>query len=116
MSRYTTGLDAIDDISMLLTYLYMDENAYVTFENSIGVKFKLTIDKDLELTRTMINGASRPVSMDGNDITPSVLLTIVEQIKEQPAEQFPNRFTNRWEEIKTMTLSNITLTKMSRKR
>ena len=116
MSRYTTGLDAIDDISMLLKYLYMDEDAYVLFENSIGVKFKLTIDKNLELTRTMVNGVSSPVSIDGNDITPSVLLAIVEQIKEQPAEQFPDRFTNRWEEIKTMTLSNIALAKMSRMR
>lgn len=113
MGRYKGGLRDIDDIAILLKYLYMNEDAYVIVENSIGLHLKIMMNEHLGLTKVLLDGIikdERP--MEGDDMTPLVLSAVVSQLKEQSAEQFPERFENRWEEIKTITSSNIALNEM----
>lgn len=113
MGRNKGGLRDIDDIAILLKYLYMDENAYVIVENSIGLHLKIMMNEHLGLTKVLLDGAVKDQSpIEDNDMTPLVLSAVVSQLKEQSAEQFPERFENRWEEIKTITSSNIALNEM----
>lgn len=113
MGRNKGGLRDIDDIAILLKYLYMDENAYVIVENSIGLHLKIMMNEHLGLTKVLLDGAIKDQPpIEDNDMTPLVLSAVVSQLKEQSAEQFPERFENRWEEIKTITSSNIALNKM----
>lgn len=113
MGRNKGGLRDIDDIAILLKYLYIDENACVIVENSIGLHLKIMMNEHLGLTKVLLDGAVKDQHpIEDNDMTPSVLHDVVSQLKEQPAAQFPERFKNRWEEIKTITSSNLALNEM----
>lgn len=113
MGRNKGGLRDIDDIAILLKYLYMNEDAYVIVENSIGLHIKISMNEHLDLSKVLLDGVYKnQLLTEGNDMTPSVLSAVISQLKEQSAEQFPERFKNRWEEIKTITSSNIALNEM----
>ena len=112
MERNKGGLRDIDDIAILLKYLYMDEKAYVIVENSIGLHVKIMMNEHLGLAKILLDGVVKNQLITENDMTPAVLSAVVSQLKEQPAEQFPETFKNRWEEIKNITLSNVALNKM----
>ena len=36
-------------------------------------------------------------------------LAVIERLEDKPAIEFPNSFKNRWEEIKTITQTNLAL-------
>lgn len=115
MRRRKDGLRDIDDIAILLKYLYMNEDAYVIVENSIGLHLKIMMNEHLGLTKVLLDsltGVRDQRLIEDNDMTPLVLSAVVSQLKEQSAEQFPEEFENRWEEIKTITLSNLAINKM----
>lgn len=113
MGRNKGGLRDIDDIAILLKYLYIDEDAYVIVENSIGLHLMISMNEHLGLSKVLLDGVIKDQPpMEDNEMTPLVLSAVVSQLKEQPAEQFPERFKNRWEEIKTITSSNIALNEM----
>ena len=107
MSRYTTGLDALDEAACLLKYLYLSEDYSVEFENSIGIRFSLKMDDDMNLHRTMLNGVSPGMDFPCPDMTHLQLMAIVDQLKEMPALEFPKEFRSRWDEIKSITALQI---------
>jgi hypothetical protein len=43
------------------------------------------------------------------------MLGIIDQLKTVPAVEFPTCFANRWEEIKTITDTNVAQNKMNRR-
>ena len=43
------------------------------------------------------------------DLTPLKILEVIKEIKMQSPKQFPNRFSNRWDEIKETTLLNLSI-------
>lgn len=108
MGRYVTNLDRFDEINLLLKYLYLSDEHFVTFENTIGIRFKLYMDDDFELRRQMLNGITGTV-FPCPDINHTTLMGIVDQLKEQPAAEFPEQFTNRWDELKAMATANLAL-------
>ena len=114
-SRYVTNLDRFDEINLLLKYLYLSDEHSVTFENVIGIRFKLYMDDDFELKRQMLNGVTDSV-FPCPDIDHTTLMGIVDQLKKQPAVEFPERFANRWEEIKITTAANLVLNQMHQAR
>ena len=109
MSRYITGLNAIDEITILMKYLYMDENAYVIYHNAIGGVFKLTMNKDLELSRELIEmpGLDIPHTVVHEEETPAVLHAVIEQMKHEKPRLYPDCFKTYWEEVKTMTQNKL---------
>lgn len=111
MSRWITNLEKFDDINILLKYLYLSEDHNVEYENSMGTVFSLRMEDDMELKRKIVKGFEGTVGLEfkGHDMTHEHLMAITEQLKETPAKDFPERFSNRFEEIKTITLSNLAL-------
>lgn len=43
------------------------------------------------------------------------MLGIIDQLKHSPAVEFPTCFTNRWDEVKTITITNVTQNKMNQR-
>ena len=43
------------------------------------------------------------------DLGASQIAAVVRILKGEPAEQFPERFANRWEEIRELTLMNLSI-------
>ena len=111
MGRYVNGLDTLDEVNILLKYLYLSEDHFVEFENTINVRFKLWMKDDFTLMRKMLNGVT-DIELICNDLTHKHLMGIIEQLKEQPAIEFPDRFENRWEEIKKIAVANMVLNAM----
>lgn len=109
MSRYKTGLEELDEVNMLMKYLYMSDEHYVMFENTIGIQFKLTMTDDFELKREMINGAIPGTIFPCTDFSCNVLMAVIDQLKKQPAAELPGSFQNRWEELRTITAGNLAL-------
>ena len=103
MSRYITGLNAIDEVACLLKYLYLSEEYSVEFENSIGIKFSLKMNDNMELHRIMLNGVSPGMDFPCPDMTHTHLMAVVDQLKEAPAIEYPGEFGSRWEEVKSIT-------------
>lgn len=103
--RTKSMLNKFDDVNTLIKYLYMYEDKSITVKNSMNIDIEIKIDDECNLYRA-------------NDVTNlkvflnlsySELLNVVEQLKEIPAIEFPNRFSSRFEEIKTMTNMSLAL-------
>lgn len=108
MGRYITGIYALDEVNILLKYLYLSEDHFVEFKNKIGVRFKLWMKDDSTLVRKMINGVT-DMEFTSDDINHKTLMGIIAQLKEQPASMFPDSFENRWDELKDLTMVNLAL-------
>ena len=114
--RTIDGLYIIDDISILIKYLYMNENASITIENSIGIKSKITLDDQFNFKREIINGVIPGQIFNSNsEFTVEFMKDVIGYLKEQPPEEFPNYFKTRWDEIKNITANNIGLNKLKGK-
>lgn len=107
--RIINGFKYLDDVNILLKYLYMSEDNSISYKNAINVEFKLNMDEDFSLIKTMVTGAMPGQKFNGDELSISDLIAIVEQLKDSLAIEFPDQFTNRFDEIKNMTLQSTTL-------
>lgn len=107
--RIINGFKYLDDVNILLKYLYMSENNSILYKNAINVEFKLNMNEDFSLIKTTVTGAMPGQKFNGDELSISDLIAIVEQLKDSPAIKFPDHFTNRFDEIKNMTLQSTTL-------
>ena len=103
--RYTTGLKQFDEVNMLLKFLYLSEDNSVKFENSIGCVFELKMRDDGQLVRKSL---STPVQLEMTDNMDNMFLfAVIDQLKKQTAEVFPESFKNRWEEVRSLCQANL---------
>ena len=102
-------LQGFDDIATLLRYLYLDEDHSVTVKNCIDVPLRFRLTEDLTF---MIKNLNFPNVPEHRDVpTLSILLSMVDQLKEMPGEQYD--FKTRWDEIKTLTSCNVGLNRIN---
>lgn len=107
--RTRAFLHGIDEIPTLLKWLYLSEKNTVTVENVIGVKLELSMtDEGRILSRNLNFPELEPHGFD-SELNTDSLVSIIEQLKENPAEQFPDRYASRWDEIKTLTAMQMTV-------
>ena len=103
--RYTTGLKQLDEVNTLLKFLYLSEDNAVKFENSIGCVFELTMCDNGQLVRKSL---STPVQLEMTDNMDNMFLfAVIDQLKKQAAEVFPDSFKNRWKEVKSLCQVNL---------
>lgn len=99
-------VNGFEDIKILLQYLYMNKNNTITVSNGIVLlEFSLTEN----MTLMCQNTAFPELPATPRDLVLEEMLGCVEQLKEMDAEEFPDRFPNRWEEIKTITKGTLAL-------
>lgn len=107
MRRSDILIEGFDNIERLCQYLYMSEDHKINVKNSIGVPLEIRMDENMRFKIKNLNFPDCPEICD--DLTFETLLGIVDQLKEQDAVEFPNRFDNRWQEIEEITAMNLSL-------
>ena len=108
-------LDDFDNIKIFQQYLYMSEEHFVTVINTLGVELRIRMGANLHYYCKNMNFPNLPDMHYSENMNNEVILGIIEQLKEQPAVSFPKSFSNRWEEIKNITQTNLAKNEMERK-
>lgn len=113
--RTVDTLFELEEIPILLQYLYMDEVNKVTVDNRLT---KLEI-RMTERCHFLAKNLSFPdvQELDYTEMmTVGSMLAIIDQLKKVPPVEFPTCFANRWEEIKAITNTNVAQNKMNQRR
>ena len=100
--RFKRTLKDIDEVAILYKYLYLDKDNRITFNNGVtDLQIRLT-----DNCRVMCKNMSFP-HLPETDFTETLSLIycmgIIGILKSQPPIEFPNAFTSRWEEVKSIT-------------
>ena len=112
MRTVDTLLD-LEEIPILWQYLYMDEDNYITVDNGV-TKLEIRMRENGSFHAKNLNFPDLP-DLDYTDmmVIPN-MLGIIDQLKHVPPIEF-NNFKYRWEEIRTITITNVTQNKFKRK-
>lgn len=104
--RTVDNLLALEEISTLLQYLYLDESHYITVDNGLA-KLELRMTENFSVHAKNLNFPDLP-DLNYNDMMniPN-MLGIIEQLKGSPATEYKSQFNSRWEEICTITNANV---------
>ena len=113
--RTTEILFDMEEIIVLYQYLYMDENHYITVDNGLTL-LEIHMTGSCNFKAKNLKFPDVPEHSYTDMMTIPNMLGIIEQLKHSPAVEFPTCFTNRWEEIKTITNTNVAQNKMNRRR
>ena len=112
--RTTDTLFDIEEIPVLYQYLYMDEGHYITVDNGV-TKLEIRMTDDCFFKAKNLRFPDVPDLNYTDMMTIPNMLGIIDQLKNVPAVEFPTCFANRWEEIKTITTTNVAQNKMNRR-
>lgn len=102
-------VEGFENIKILQQYLYMNEEHNIFIHNSLGIPLRLRMDDKGRYMCQNMNSPDLPETCWAETMTINVTLDVIELLKEEPAVEFSQRFTNRWEEVKALTLINISL-------
>lgn len=106
--RDKDALFGLENVCILNQYLYMNEENYVIVNNGVA-KLRIRMDEELNYWCKNLNFPDVREMLYNETMYLENCLSIIEQLKKQPAFELPNNFDNRWEEIKTLTKSNLAL-------
>ena len=103
----------IETAAILQQYLYMSGEHSITFTNAINVPLKLWIDDDCKLMCQNLNFPNVPPMCWDESMSISRWIDLADNLLTMPAEEFPDRFKNRLEEIVELTRANLSLNKVA---
>lgn len=98
----------LKDISILYQYLYISEDNFVTIDNGI-TKLEIRMNEDGYFHAKNLSFPDSPDLNYTDVMNVSNCLGIIDQLKEVKAVEFPEKFKNRWEEITTVTVMQLSL-------
>ena len=113
--RSRETLMAIESITLLYQYLYMDENHSITFNNGV-TDLTIHMTDNLSVMCKNLRYPDLPESDWTENFTPHNCLNIIEILKTMPVEEYKEPFENRWEEIKSITSFNLALNRNNSRR
>lgn len=113
--RTTDTLFDMEEIPILWQYLYMSEDNYITIDNGV-TKLELRMTENCYFHAKNLRFPNLPDMSYTDMMTIPNMLGIIDQLKHVPAVEFPTCFASRWEEIKTITTTNVAQNKMNRRR
>ena len=102
-----TLMTGMNDLKLLLQYLYMDESHYVEVQNTLGVPLRIRMTDTCVFKVKNMNFPDVPEHSD--ELSIGTLLAITSQLRDVPAVEFPKRCNNRWDEIKSITAMQTSL-------
>lgn len=98
----------IADITVFYQYLYMNEDHKITFNNGL-TDLTLSMNENLCVICRNERFPDLPPMSYSENLSPNNILGIIDILKHMPAIEFKSSFKNRWEEIKTITQTNLSL-------
>lgn len=102
-------VNGFEDLATLLQYLYMSEDHSIEVENAIGVPLQIRMDENLRCFCKNLNFPHLPATNWTEEMSVPTIMAIIDQLKEKPATEFPQKFPSRWEEIKILTRTQLSL-------
>lgn len=112
--RTTDTLFDMEEIPILWQYLYMDENNFITIDNGV-TKLEIRMTEGCGFRAKNLKFPDVPELNYTDMMTIPNMIGIIDQLKNVPAVEFPTCFANRWEEIKMITMTNVTQNKMNQR-
>lgn len=109
--RYADNLLKMETACLLQQYLYMSDEHSITVQNPVGYTLILTMDAECNIWCKNTNFKDTPPMMYNEEMTVQRWLIMVDKLSEMPAEEFPQRFKNRLDEIVEITRNNLALNK-----
>lgn len=107
-------IDGFEDIKILQQYLYMNEEHTITIKNRMNTNLRIHMNEHgCYLCENLVFPHLTPTNQTEHMTIPT-MLSIIQQLKEQPAEQFPKIFENRWEEIQEICRTNLAINVFNR--
>lgn len=112
--RNVDTLLELEDIVILWQYLYMSEDNYITVDNGI-TKLEIRMNENGYFHAKNLNFPDLP-DLDYTDmmVIPN-MLGIIDQLKHIQPIEFKNEFKSRWEELRAVTVANVSQNKMRQK-
>ena len=109
--RDVTTLFDLEDITILYQYLYMSEDHFITVDNRV-TKLEIRMRDNGSFHAKNLNFPDLP-DLEYTDmmVIPN-MLGIIDQLKSVPPIEFKNEFKSRWEELRAITLANVSQNKM----
>lgn len=86
----------------------MNENHNVIVNNGLA-DMRIRLDEKLDAWCQNLSFPHLPEIRYNDHLAPEGCLDIIWMLQQVPAVEFPDRFQNRWEEIKTITMGNLAL-------
>ena len=112
--RTTDTLFDMEEIPILYQYLYMDEGHFITVDNGV-TKLEIRMTDGCFFKAKNLKFPDVPDLNYTDMMTIPNTLGIIDQLKRSPATEFPTCFTNRLDEVKTITGTNVVQNKMNRR-
>ena len=106
--RTKDELFLLGDIGIMLQYLYISENHRITFNNGI-TDLQIRMDENFNIFCKNLNFPDVLESNFSPQMIPAYYLDVIQLLKNMPPEEHPKHFKNRWEEIKDITMMNLSL-------
>lgn len=113
--RTTDVLFDLEEIPILLQYLYMSEDHYVTVDNGI-TKLEIRMTDSCYFKARNLRFPDLPDLNYTDMMTIPNIFGIIDQLKHSPPVEFKNEFKSRWEELKAITITNVTQNKMNQRK
>jgi hypothetical protein len=113
MRTVDTLLD-LEDIPILWQYLYMSEDHYVTVDNGL-TKLEIRMTDNCYFKAKNLRFPELPDLNYTDMMTIPNMLGIIDQLKNVPPVEFKNEFKSRWEEVKTIAITNVAQNKMNQR-
>lgn len=113
--RTTETLFDLEEIPILWQYLYMCEDHYITVDNGI-TKLEIRMTDNCYFKAKNLRFPDLPDLNYTDMMTIPNMLGIIDQLKHVPAVEFPTCFSNRWEELRTIALTNVAQNKMNQRK
>lgn len=111
--RTVDTLFDLEDITILYQYLYMSEDHFITVDNGIA-KLEIRMNDKGYFHCKNLNFPELPDSNYTDMMTIPNMFGIIDQLKNVPPIEFDS-FKSRWEELRTITLSNVAQNKMNQR-
>ncbi len=106
--RTKDELFMLGEISTLLQYLFMNKKHTITFNNGL-TDLQIRMDANFNILCKNLQFPDIPESNFTEQMTVLYMLGVIQILQNTPPVEYKNAFTNRWEEIKQITLANLAL-------
>lgn len=113
--RTVDTLFDLEEIPILWQYLYMNEDHYITIDNGV-TKLEIRMTENCYFHAKNLSFPNLPDMAYTDMMTIPNVLGIIDQLKHVPPVEFKNEFKSRWEEIKTITITNVGQNKFNQRR
>jgi hypothetical protein len=112
--RTIDTLFALEEIAILLQYLYMDADHRIVIDNRV-TKLELYMTEECYTLAKNLKFPTVPSLDYTENLNVPNMLGIIDQLKTVPAVEYPTCFTNRWEEIKMIVNTNVAQNKLNKR-